>query len=125
MRHEASNARFTNAMDPPRDAGCRRDPVGQEPDCDSVRSCLVLGEPYGPEGTRPDLLDEPVTALHALSDGSTFARPASLRPTHAHCAPRLAFPAFLLGSKEKLPSWFLLQIDLILTRFVPVATCRR
>src|SRR5262249_43752402 len=104
MRHEARNARFTHVMDPSRDAGCRRDPVGQEPDCDSVRSCLVLGEPYGPEGNRPDLLDETVTALHAQSAGNPFARLASVRPTNAQCAPRLAFPAFLLGSKEKLPS---------------------
>src|SRR4030095_12084020 len=57
---------------PPPYPGGRLHPVGQEPDCDWVRGCLVLGEPYGPEGTRPDLTVDPVTALDAPSDPSTF-----------------------------------------------------
>src|SRR4029434_5997921 len=101
-RH-ASAPRFTHVVTAPGDPGRRRHPVGQEPDCDSVRGCLVLGEPYGPEGTRPDLTVDPVTALDAPSDQSTFARPTSLRPTHAHCAPRLAFPHSCPAQKGSYP----------------------
>ena len=98
MRHEASDARLTHIVDASRDAGRRRHPAGQEPDCDSLRGYLVLGEPHGPEGARPDLTDDPVTALDAPSDESALARPASLRPTHAHCARGCLFPR--LASSE-------------------------
>src|SRR4030095_2940319 len=100
---ETSDARLTRVVAASRDTGRRRHPVGQEPDCDSVRGCLVLGEPYGPEGTRPDLTVDPVTALDAPSGQGTFARPASLRPTHAHCAPRLAFPHSCPAQKRSYP----------------------